>query len=72
MRDSTIRVVKTKVLISFVVTVKLICTFVFAYVDSWFSHAAAHIVSIYLLWSGNIMPYDTTITQLGTKTLLRS
>ena len=31
-RDCTIRVAKTKVLISFAVTAKLICVFVFAYV----------------------------------------
>ena len=41
----TIRVAKTKALISFAVTAKLICAFVFAYADCWFSHAAAHIVS---------------------------
>ena len=41
-RDSTIRVVKTKVLISFAVTAKLVCAFVFAYADCWFSHAVAH------------------------------
>ena len=32
---------KLKALISFAVTVKLICAFVFAYADCWFSHAAA-------------------------------
>ena len=37
------RVAKTKVLISFAVTAKLICAFVFAYADCWFSHKAAHI-----------------------------
>ena len=42
-RDCTIRVVKTKALISFVDIVKLICVFVFAYAKSWFSHDAAHI-----------------------------
>ena len=36
------RVAKTKVLISFTVTAKLICVFVFAYADCWFSHEAAH------------------------------
>ena len=41
---SRIRVVKTKALISFAVTAKLICAFVFAYADCWFSHAAAHII----------------------------
>ena len=45
MRSCTIRVAKTKVLISFAVTAKLICTFVFAYADCWFSHAATHIVA---------------------------
>ena len=39
----TIRVAKTKVLISFVVTAKLICVFVFAYADCWFSHEAAQL-----------------------------
>ena len=34
---------KTKALISFAVTVKLICVFVFAYTKSRFSHDAAHI-----------------------------
>ena len=35
------RVAKTKALISFAVTAKLICAFVFAYADCWFSHGAA-------------------------------
>ena len=30
-------------LISFAVTVKLTCVFVFAYADCWFSHDAAHV-----------------------------
>ena len=34
---------KTKALISFAVTAKLICVFVFAYADCWFSHEAAHL-----------------------------
>ena len=41
-RNHAIRVAKTKALISFAVTAKLICAFVFAYADCWFSHAAAH------------------------------
>ena len=36
-RNCTIRVSKTKA--------KLICAFVFAYADCWFSHAAAHLVT---------------------------
>ena len=42
-RNCTSRVAKTKSLISFAVTAKLICAFVFAYADCWFSHAAAHL-----------------------------
>ena len=38
------RVAKTKALISFAVTAKLICVFVFAYADCWFSHEAAQIL----------------------------
>ena len=34
---------KRKGLISFTVTAKLICAFVFEYADCWFSHEAAHI-----------------------------
>ena len=34
------RVAKTKALISFAVTAKLICAFVFAHADCWFSHVA--------------------------------
>ena len=40
-RDWTIHVAKTKALISFAVTTKLVCAFVFAYADCWFSYAAA-------------------------------
>ena len=36
-RDCTICVAKTKALISFAVTAKLVCPFVFAYLDCWFS-----------------------------------
>ena len=43
--NCTIRVAKTKALISFAVTAKLICAFAFAYADCWFSHAAAHKIS---------------------------
>ena len=42
-RDCTIYIAKTKALISFAVTVKLICVFVFAYAKSRFSHDAAHL-----------------------------
>ena len=42
----TIRVAKTKALISFAVTAKLTCVFVFAYANSQFSHIEAHIIAI--------------------------
>ena len=45
LRDCTIRVAKTKALISFAVTAKLICVFVFAYARKRFSHNEAHINS---------------------------
>ena len=41
--DCTIYVAKTKALIKFAVTAKLICVFVFAYAKSRFSHDEAHI-----------------------------
>ena len=44
----TIPVAKTKALISFAFTAKLICVFVFAYADCWFSHAAAQLSIIYI------------------------
>ena len=57
-------VAKTKALISFAVTSKLIFVFVIAYAKSWFSHDAAHIISklycecffwyFFFICSGNI------------------
>ena len=41
-KDCTIRVAKTKALISCAVTAQLICGFVFASANCWFSHAVAH------------------------------
>ena len=41
--DCSIRIAETKALISFAVTAKLICVFVFAYAKRWFSHDAAHL-----------------------------
>ena len=37
---------KTKVLISCAVPAQLICVFVFAYANCWFSHAKAHLLLI--------------------------
>ena len=42
--DCTIHVTKTKALISFAVTAKLICIFVFAYAKCRFSHDVAQVV----------------------------
>ena len=42
-RDCTIPVAKMKALISCAATAQLICAFVFAYANCWFSCAAAHI-----------------------------
>ena len=53
-RNYTIQVAKTKALISFAVTAKLICVFVFAYADCWFSHEAAHL----MLNLARILIYD--------------
>ena len=46
--NCTIRVAKTKALISFAVTAKLICVFVFAYAKSRFSHDAALVILLFL------------------------
>ena len=42
--NCTIYVAKTKVLISWAVTVQVICAFVSAYAKSRFSHYAAHLI----------------------------
>ena len=55
-RYCIIQVAKTKALISFAVTAKLICVFVFAYADCWFSHDAAHV-----LWFLLILPIKIKI-----------
>ena len=47
--DCTIRVAKTKALINFAVTVKLICVFVFAYAKIRFFHDAARMIFVIIL-----------------------
>ena len=42
-RGIVLSVAKTKAMISFAVTAKLICIFVFAYANCWFSHEVAQI-----------------------------
>ena len=44
--NCNIRVAKTKGLISFAVTAKLICVFVFAYAKIRFSHDTAYMLSM--------------------------
>ena len=46
--DCTVGVAKTKALISFAATAKLICAFVFVYAKFIFSHDAARIVYIHV------------------------
>ena len=54
---------KTKALISFAVTAKLICVFVFAYADCWFSHEAAHLFLNIKGHVGRSSPIHKTSTQ---------
>ena len=54
--NCTIDVVKTKALISFAVTAKLICAFVFAYAKCWFSHDMAHIYCFQFRKRGHSLP----------------
>ena len=58
--DCTIRVAKTKALISFAVTAKLICVFVFAYAKIRFSHNEAQFICEMAMLSGcgcTLWPY---------------
>ena len=73
-RDCTICVAKTKALISFAVTAKLICVFVFAYAKSRFSHDAAqikhHPEKTQCLWDSNQPPLTAADLQAAdTETL---
>ena len=54
------RVAKTKALISFAVTAKLICAFVFAYADCWFSHGAVHFLKGHCVFLGNACVFMET------------
>ena len=61
-RSSKFYVAKTKALISFVVTAKLICVFVFTYAKRWFSHETAHLSGVDLTaWFGSeLVDYQKT------------
>ena len=48
-RNCTMHVAKTKALISFAATAKLICIFVFSYANCWFSHDMAQMLINYIL-----------------------
>ena len=64
--DCSIRVAKTKALISFAVTAKLICVFVFAYVKSRFSHDVDHL--IFNMYEGvNGVPLKSVISKILAK-----
>ena len=55
----TIRVAKSKALISFAVTAKLICVFVFAYAKGRFSHNEAQIMKAYEIGSSDLSRFYT-------------
>ena len=56
-RDRTNYVAKTKAMISFAVTAKLICVFVFAYAKRWFSHDSALIIFFFFALFLLVMTY---------------
>ena len=56
---------KTKALISFSVTAKLTCAFVFPYTDCWFSHAAAHILFCQIVKLHLFIPCASRIVRSG-------
>ena len=57
-RDCTICVVKTKALISFAVTAKLICAFVLALAKIKFSYGAAHIQYNYMYFIPSLISFS--------------
>ena len=65
----SIQAAKTKALISFAVTAKLICVFVFAHAKSWFSHDEAHIIYHGKIWAATwenwILAYAKTKSQIS-------
>ena len=59
-------VAKTKALISFADTAKLICVFVFAYAKCWFSHDAVQLNSTHMTFNSQIVPFLETTNVLPT------
>ena len=51
---------ENKGVISFVVTAKLICAFVFAHADCWFSHVAAHFMLLHSYSNMEFTSYSFT------------
>ena len=56
-------------LISFAVTAKLICVFVFAYADCWFFHEVAQLSIKILIIPGNVLVQDISLPNTGEATL---
>ena len=63
---------KTKALISFAVTAKLICVFVFAYAKSQFSHNEAHIYLLYACIAFVTLTYIRVLVGMNIKSLMLS
>ena len=62
-RYCTIQVAKTKALISFAVTAKLICVFVFAYANCWFFHARTHLIFCWLCLKFRIITLNLWVSE---------
>ena len=60
-RKCTIHVAKKKALISFAVTVKLICVFVFEYADCWFSHKVAQLSECLVIYHLMKLSHDEKV-----------
>ena len=65
-RNCSIPTAKTKVLISFAVTAKLICVFVFAYAKKRFSHDEAHMIGRF-----EILKFDSRRSSYVTNKFIR-
>ena len=61
---------KTKALISFAATAKLICAFVFTNADCWFSHEAAQILTLSARYLSRFLSSDLTCQLCKTASVL--
>ena len=57
-RNCTIRVAKTKALINFAATAKLICAFVFVLADRWVFHSVTHTRKIVMVFASEDLLHD--------------